>query len=132
MSIQWILQILAVAIVGCVIGYFLLRISTKLQIFLFSKSSKYKDSVKRLEEWHIKEFYNTFGFYYEDLIKYTPELDEFIASQLDPNIRDNVMYKISRMLKIQESIETVEQIDIIKFKQTIENIKSQKALENID
>lgn len=132
MIIQWILQILAGTIVGCVIGYFLLRISTKLRIFLFRKSSEFKDSAKRLEEWHIKEFYNTFGFYYEDLIKYTPELDEFIASQLDPNIRDDVMFKICRMLKIQESIETVEQIDIIKFKQTIENIKIQKSLENID
>ncbi len=38
------------------------------------------------------------------------------------------MYEIADAITVLEQ----EQIDIIKFKQTIENIKNQKALENID
>ncbi len=39
MIAQWILQVLAGTIVGCVIGYFLLRIFTKIRVFLFRKRS---------------------------------------------------------------------------------------------
>ena len=132
MIIQWILQILAVAIVGCVIGYFLIRIFTKLRVFLIRKSSKFIESKEKIEEIHDLQFYNTFGFYYEDLIKYAPELDEFITSQVNPHVRDRVVFKMIKMREIYESINAVEQIDIMKFKQTIENIKNQKLLENID
>ena len=37
-----------------------------------------------------------------------------------------------RLESIDQAIRTLDQIDIIKFKQTIENIKIQKSLENID
>lgn len=132
MIIQWILEVLAGTIVGCIIGYFLLRISTKLRIFLIRKSSKFIESKEKLEEFHVLQFYNMFGFYYEDLIKYAPELDEFITSQVNPHVRDRVAFKMIKMREIYESINAVEQIDIMKFKQTIENIKNQKLLENID
>ena len=37
-----------------------------------------------------------------------------------------------KMRSFYDAICAVEQIDIMKFKQNIENIKNQKALENID
>ena len=132
MITQWILQVLAGTIVGCVIGFFLIRIYNKIRVFLLRKSSKFIESKEKIEEFHALQFYNTFGFYYEDLIKYAPELDEFITSQVNPYVRDRVAFKMIKMREIYESINAVEQIDIIKFKQTIENIKNQKTLENID
>lgn len=132
MIIQWILQVLAGTIVGCIIGYFFIRIFTKLRVFLIRKSSKFIESKEKLEEFQVLRFYITFGFYYEDLIKYAPELDEFITSQVNPHVRDRVAFKMIKMREIYESINAVEQIDIMKFKQTIENIKNQKSLENID
>lgn len=132
MTIQWILQTLASAMVGCGIGFLLVRIITKIRIFLIRKSSKWIKSRKEIDNFHIKRFYNTFGFYYEDLVKYAPELDEFLSSNLRPELKDKNMFKMFKMHEIYDAIEEVEQIDIIKFKQTIENIKNQKSLENID
>lgn len=130
MIIQWILQILAVALVGCVIGYFLLRISTKLRIFLFRKrSNRYK---KEIDQFQIEQFYKFFGFYYEDVIKYAPELDEFLSDRIYQPMKDDVELKMHELVDICRSINIIEKIDIIKFKQTIENIKNQKSLENID
>ena len=127
-----ILPILGVVIGAGVIGYFLGGIFNKIRVRLISKSKKYIESKKKVEEWNTRQFYNTFGFYYEDLVKYAPELDEFITSRMNPLLRDKVSIKMIRVREIMEAIDEVEQIDIIKFKQTIENIKSQKALENID
>ena len=130
MITHWILQILAGTVVGCAIGYFLTRIINKLRVFLFRKqSNKY---INDLDQDHIKRFYNIFGFYYEDVIKYAPELDTFILDSIPQSFKDNIDLKMIKMRGIYDAICTVEQIDIIKFKQTIENIKNQKALENID
>lgn len=130
MIIQWTLQVLAGTIVGCVIGYFLIRIFTKLRVFLFRKrSNSYK---KEIDQFQIEQFYKFFGFYYEDIIKYAPELDEFLSDRIYQPMKDDVELKMHKLLDICRSIHMIEQIDIIKFKQTIENIKSQKALENID
>ena len=130
MIIQWILQILAGSIVGCLIGYFLLRLSTKIRIFLFRKRSNINN--KKAGEFHNTRFYNTFGFYYEDVLKYAPELDVFVSSKIQQQFRDNVSVKMYEVIEIYDAINILEQVDIIKFKQTIENIKNQKALENID
>ena len=132
MTIQWILQTVASSLVGCIIGFFLLRIFTKIRVFLIRKSSKFIAAKEQVDKFNIKRFYNTFGFYYKDVIKYAPELDEFIANKLRPELKDNVQFKMSEMIGIYNVINEVEQIDIIKFKQTIENIKNQKTLENID
>lgn len=130
MIIQWILQTLAATIVGCVIGYFLIRIFTKLRLFLFRKSSN--SHKKEIDQFQIEQFYNFFGFYYEDIIKYAPELDEFLSDRIYQPMRDDVELKMHELIDIYRSIHIVEQIKIIKLKQTIENIKNQKALENID
>lgn len=131
MIIQWILQILAGTIVGCVIGYFLLRISTKLRVFLFRKRSII--NTKPLGgEFHNIQFNSRFGFSYEDVLKYAPELDVFVSSKLPQQFKDNVNIKMDKVVEIYDAICIVEQVDIIKFKQTIENIKIQKSLENID
>lgn len=132
MITQWILQTLAGLIVGLVIFDYIQRIYTKLRIFLFRKSSKFIAAEKEIENFQVNQFYNTFGFNYEDLIKYAPELDEFLSSKLEPELKDSVRFKRRKMQEFYDSINVVEQVDIIKFKQTIENIKSQKALENID
>lgn len=132
MIAQWILQVLAGTIVGCVIGYFLLRIFTKIRVFLFRKRSNRFKAREEIEKFHIKRFYDTFGFQYEDLIKYAPELDEFLSSKLHSGLKDSFAFKMIKMHEIYDAINTVEQIDIIKFKQTIENIKNQKFLENIE
>jgi len=130
MIIQWILQVLAGTIVGCVIGYFLIRIFTKLRVFLFRKrSNRFK---KEIDQFQIEQFYNFFGFYYEDVIKYTPELDEFLSNRIYQPMKDDVELKMHELLDICRSIHIIEQIDIIKFKQTIENIKNQKALEKLE
>jgi hypothetical protein len=130
MIIQWILQVLAGTIVGCVIGYFLIRIFTKLRVLLFRKrSNRYK---KEIDQFQIEQFYKIFGFYYEDIIKYAPELDEFLSDRIYQPMKDDVELKMHELVDICRSIHIIEQIDIIKFKQTIENIKNQKALENID
>lgn len=130
MIIQWILQVLAATIVGCVIGYFLIWIFTKLRVFLFRKRSN--KSIEESNNRRRERFYSEFGFYYEDIIKYAPELDAFLSGQINQQFKDNVDIKMIRFTTIYDAICTVEQIDIIKFKQTIENIKNQKALENID
>lgn len=130
MIIQWILQVLAGTIVGCVIGYFLIRIFTKLRVFLFRKSSNINN--KKSGEFHNTRFYNTFGFYYEDVLKYAPELDVFVSSKIHQQFKDNVSVKMYKVIEIYDAINILEQVDIIKFKQTIENIKNQKALENIN
>ena len=130
MITQWILQILAGTVVGCVIGYFLTRIINKLRVFLFRKQSN--KHINELDKAHIELFYNIFGFYYEDVIKYAPELDTFISDSIYQPFKDNIDLKMIKMRGIYDTICTVEQIDIIKFKQAIENIKNQKALENID
>ena len=130
MIIQWILQALAGTIVGCVIGYFLIRIFTKLRLFLFRKSSN--SHKKEIDQFQIEQFYKFFGFYYEDIIKYAPELDEFLSDRIYQPMRDDVELKMHELIDIYRSIHIVEQIKIIKLKQTIENIKNQKALENID
>lgn len=130
MIIQWTLQVLAGTIVGCVIGYFLIRIFTKLRVFLFRKrSNRFK---KEIDQFQIEQFYKFFGFYYEDVIKYAPELDEFLSDRIYQPMKDDVELKMLKLLDICRSIQMIEQVDIIKFKQTIENIQSQKALENID
>ena len=127
MIIQWILQILAGTIVGCVIGFFLIRIFTKIRY------KKRSDKInKKIDICRKERFYIQFGFYYEDLIKYAPELDVFLSSQINPLIKDNINIKMIKFERIYDAICTVEQVDIIKFKQTIENIKNQKLLENID
>ena len=130
MIIQWILQALAGTIVGCVIGYFLIRIFTKLRLFLFRKSSN--SHKKEIDQFQIEQFYKFFGFYYEDIIKYAPELDEFLSDRIYQPLRGDVELKMHELLDIYRSIHIVEQIKIIKIKQTIENIKNQKLLENID
>ena len=130
MIIQWILQVLAGTIVGCIIGYFLIRIFTKLRVFLFRKSSN--NHKKEIDHFQIRQFYNFFGFYYEDIIKYAPELDEFLSDRIYQPMKDDVELKMNELLDICRSIHIVEQIDVMKFKQTIENLKNQKALENID
>lgn len=130
MIIQWILQILAVALVGCVIGFFLIRIFNKLRVFLFRKRGN--KTIKELEVARKEEFYNQFGFYYEDVIKYAPELDAFLSSKLPQRLADSVKIKMLDLETIYNAIDILEQVDIIKFKQTIENIKNQKSLENID
>ena len=118
--IQIILISLVTTLVGCVIGYLI----TKLLVSLFRKQSN--------KTINIEYFYNIFGFYYEDVIKYAPELDTLISSQLHPGLKDNVNIKMIRLLGINDAINIAEQIDIIKVKQALENIKNQKALENID
>ena len=130
MIIQWILQTLACAVVGCIIGYFGTRITTKLRVFLFRKRSNRRYE-KELEQV-VKNFYKQFGFYYEDVIKYAPELDVLISSKVYQAFKDDVEIKMFRLESIDQAIKTVEQIDIMKFKQTIENIKNQKSLENIN
>lgn len=130
MIIQWTLQVLAATIVGGVIGYFLIRIFTKLRVFLFRKRSN--SHKKEIDQFQIEQFYKFFGFYYEDIIKYAPELDKFISSIVDPQLKDKVIFKMIKMREIYDAICTVEQVDIIKFKQTIENIKNQKALEKLE
>lgn len=130
MIIQWFLQILGGTVVGCVIGYFLIRIFTKLRVFLFRKRSN--KTIKELKDARKERFYNQFGFYYEDVIKYAPEFDVFLSSQVYQQLKDNVDIKMIKLEGIYDAINIVEQIGIIKFKQTIENIKNQKALENID
>lgn len=127
MTIQWILQILAGTIVGCVIGFFLIRIFTKI------RNKKRCDKInKKIDICRKESFYIQFGFYYEDLIKYAPELDVFLSSQINPLVKDNINIKMIKFERIYDAICTVEQVDIIKFKQTIENIKNQKLLENIE
>lgn len=130
MIVQWILQILISFIVGCVIGIFLIRMFTKLQVFLFRRRSNRRYE-KELEQV-VKNFYKQFGFYYEDVIKYAPELDVLISSKVYQAFKDDVEIKMFRLESIDQAIRTLDQIDIIKFKQTIENIKIQKSLENID
>lgn len=136
MITQWILQILAGTVVGFAIGYFLTIIINKLLVFLFRKQSNKhkKDEVNEFDQAnaHIELFYNIFGFYYEDVIKYAPELDTFISDSIYQPFKDNIDLKMIKMRGIYDAICTVEQIDIMKFKQAIENIKNQKALENID
>ena len=88
--------------------------------------------MKELDNRRRERFYSEFGFYYEDLIKYAPELDAFLSGRINQQFKDNVDIKMIKLTTIYDAICTVEQIDIIKFKQTIENIKNQKALENID
>lgn len=131
--IQTILICVTTTIVGFAIGYFLTRIINKLRVLLIRKSGEFVKSKKRLDEFHIKRFYNTFGFYYEDVIKYAPELDEFISGQINPNLRvRSVMFKMLKMHEIYEAISEVEQIDVMMFKRAIENTRTQKTLENID
>lgn len=131
-----ILQILASTVAGCAIGYFLTRIINKLRVFLFRKQSNKhkKDEGNEFDQAnaHIELFYKIFGFYYEDVIKYAPELDTFISDSIYQSFKDNIDLKMLKMRIINDAICTVEKIDIIKFKQTIENIKNQKALENIN
>lgn len=131
MIIQWILQILACAVVGCIIGYFGTRITNKLRVFLFRKRSNFNVGKERYK-FHNIVFHRKFGFYYEDVIKYAPEYDVLMASMLLPELRDKDEFKMFKMGEIYDAIRLLEQVDIIKFKQTIENIKIQKALENID
>lgn len=129
MIIQLILQVLAGTIVGCVIGYFL--IFTKPRLFLFRKRSII--NTKPLGgEFHNIQFNNRFGFSYEDVLKYAPELDVFVSSILPQQFKDNVSIKMGKVVEIYDAINILEQVDIMKFKQTIENIKNQKSLENID
>lgn len=130
MITQWILQILAGTVVGCAIGYFLIRIFNKLRVFLFRKqSNKHK---KEIDPFQIEQFYKFFGFYYEDVIKYAPELDVFLSNRIYPPMKDDVELKMMELRYICQTISLVEQIKVIHFKQAIENIKNQKALENID
>lgn len=130
MIIQWILQILAGTVIGCIVGFFLIRIFNKLRVFLFRKRGN--KTIKELEVARKEEFYNQFGFYYEDVIKYAPELDAFLSSKLPQRLADSVKIKMLDLETIYNAIDILEQVDIIKFKQTIENIKNQKSLENID
>lgn len=130
--IQTILISVITTLAGCAIGYFLTRIINKLRVFLIRESDEFAKSKKRLDEFHIKRFYNTFGFYYEDVIKYAPELDEFISGQTNPNVRNRVVFKMLKMHEIYEAISEVEQIDVMMFKRAIENTRTQKTLENID
>lgn len=130
--IQTILISVIITLAGFAIGYFLTRIINKLRVFLVRSSDEFAKSKKRLDEFHIKRFYNTFGFYYEDVIKYAPELDEFISGQTNPNVRDRVVFKMLKMHEIYEAISEVEQIDVMMFKRAIENTRTQKTLENID
>lgn len=128
---QWILGILIATIIGCLIGYFLLRASTKIRIFLFRKrSNRYKK--EEVSEFHAIRFYNTFNFYYEDVIKYAPELDAYMSSILPSDLKDKITFKMIKMYEIYDAIRIIEEIDIIKFNQALENIKTQKALENIE
>lgn len=130
MITQWILQPLACTVIGCLIGYFGIRITNKLRVFLFRKRSN--KSIKELNDARKERFYATFGFYYEDVLKYAPEFDAFLSSQVYQQLKDNVDIKMIKLEGIYDAINILEQIDIIKFKQTIENIKNQKALENIE
>lgn len=130
MIAQWILQILAGAVVGGIIGHFLIRIFTKIRVLLFRKqSNKFK---KELDEALTERFYKQFGFYYEDVIKYAPELDTFLSNRVHQSLKDNVSIKMISLISLDDEIRKVNQIDILKYKQTIENIKNQKAFENID
>ena len=128
--IQIILISLVTTLVGCVIGYFLTRIITKLRVSLFRRQSNRHRG--ELDQNSINYFYNIFGFYYEDVIKYAPELDQFISNKLNQSSKDSIVLKMIKMRSFYDAICAVEQIDILKFKQSIENIKNQKALENID
>ena len=130
MIIQWILQILVATVIGCILGYFFIRIFTKLRVFLFRKRSNINN--KKSGEFHDIRFNNRFGFSYEDVLKYAPELDVFVSSILPQQFKDSVIIKMNKVVEIYDAICIVEQVDIIKFKQTIENIKNQKSLENID
>ena len=130
MIIQWILQILVATVIGCILGYFFIRIFTKLRVFLFRKRSNINN--KKSREFHDIRFNNRFGFSYEDVLKYAPELDVFVSSILPQQFKDSVSIKMNKVVEIYDAICVVEQVDIIKFKQTIENIKNQKSLENID
>lgn len=123
---------MAGTIIGCIIGFFLIRIFNKIRVFLIRKSDKFIEAKKQIDDFLVRKFYNTFGFNYEDIIKYAPELDEFISSKLRLQVKDNVNHKMMKMNEIYDAINDIEQIDIIKFKQTLENIKIQKSLENID
>ena len=130
MIIQWILQTLACAVIGCIIGYFGIRITNKLRIFLYKKRNN--KTIKESDNRRRERFYSEFGFYYEDIIKYAPELDAFLSGRINQQFKNNVDIKMIAFTTIYDAICTVEKIDIIKFKQTIENIKNQKTLENID
>lgn len=130
MTIHVILQIFGVVIGACVIGYFLGWIFTKIRVLLFRKqSNKFK---KELDEAQTERFYKQFGFYYEDVIKYAPELDTFLSNRVHQTLKDSVSIKMINLSSIDDAIRIVDKIDILKYKQTIENIKNQKALENID
>lgn len=130
MTSLWVLYALAGAGIGCIIGHFLIRIFTKIRVLLFRKqSNKFK---KELDEAQIERFYKQFGFYYEDVIKYAPELDTFLSNRVHQALKDNVSIKMISLSSIDDAIRIVNQIDILKYKQTIENIKNQKSLENID
>jgi hypothetical protein len=127
MTIQMILQAIVNFIIGYLLISFLLKMITKKS--LRKQSNKFKNS---LDLYQIAYFYETFGFHYEDIVKYAPELDRFISNRLQPTIRDNVSFKMHEMQHINDAIRNLEGIDIIRFKQTIENIKNQKALEKLE
>ena len=130
MITQWILQVLVGTIVGCAIGYFLIRLFNKLRVFLFRKRSNVDK--KEIDKFQIEQFYKLFGFYYEDVIKYAPELDAFISGRIYRPMKDDIELKMLELESVCRAIKIVEKINIIDFKQTIENIKNQKVLENID
>ena len=130
MTSLWVLYALAGVGIGCIIVHFLIRIFTKIRVLLFRKqSNKFK---KELNEAQTERFYKQFGFYYEDVIKYAPELDTFLSNRVHQTLKDNVSIKMISLSSIDDAIRIVNQIDILKYKQTIENIKNQKSLENIE
>lgn len=130
MTSLWVLYALAGVGIGSIIGYFLIMIFTKIRVLLFRKqSNKFK---KELDETLTERFYKQFGFYYEDIIKYAPELDTFLSNRVHQSLKDDVSIKMISLISLDDIIRIVNQIDILKYKQTIENIKNQKSLENIN